>query len=158
MPASRDVQAATLEKFINGWKNWNAEEWMSTFSDDFTQVTLPFQLGVPTRTRTQVDHILPALIATVSSYELTVHHVIHDSDRNKAAVYALSKGALPWGPWQLEYAVFITFSEAGDKVAVLEEMLDSAFLQDFGPKFAQYLDENGGPVAVAQRARSTITS
>lgn len=54
--------------------------------------------------------------------------------------------------------MFITFSEAGDKVAVLEEMLDSAFLQDFGPKFAQYLEENGGPVAVAQRARSTITS
>lgn len=73
-------------------------------------------------------------------------------------MYASSKGALPWGPWQLEYAMFITFSEAGDKVAVLEEMLDSAFLQDFGPKFAQYLEENGGPVAVAQRARSTITS
>ncbi|CAI7589096.1 hypothetical protein N7533_009981 [Penicillium manginii] len=158
MTASRDVQAATLQKFIDGWKKWNAEEWMATFADHFTQITLPFQLGVPTRTRTQVDQILPALIATVQSYELTVHHVVHDPDRNKAAVYALSKGTLPWGPWQLEYSVFITFTEAGDKVAVLEEMMDSAFLQDFGPKFAQFLEDNGGPAAVAARARSTAMS
>jgi hypothetical protein len=90
--------------------------------------------------------------------KLTVHHVVHDPDRNKAAVYALSKGTLPWGPWQLEYSVFITFTEAGDKVAVLEEMMDSAFLQDFGPKFAQFLEDNGGPAAVAARARSTAMS
>jgi hypothetical protein len=70
MTASRDVQAATLQKFIDGWKKWNAEEWMATFADHFTQITLPFQLGVPTRTRTQVDQILPALIATVQSYEV----------------------------------------------------------------------------------------
>ena len=49
----------------------------------------------------------------------------------------------------MEYAAFVTFSEAGDKVARLEEMLDSAFLQDFGPKFGQYLQANGGPAAVA---------
>ena len=56
-------------------------------------------------------------------------------------MYALSKGKLPWGPWELEYAVFITFNEAGDKIALLEEMLDSAFLKDFGPKFGQYLQQ-----------------
>jgi len=78
MPGSRDIQAATLQKFIDGWKKWNAEEWMSTFADDFTQVTLPFQLGVPNRTRTQVDHILPALIATVQSYEVRGTIVIVD--------------------------------------------------------------------------------
>ena len=52
----------------------------------------------------------------------------------------------------MEYAAFVTFSEAGDKVARLEEMLDTAFLQDFGPKFGQYLEANGGPTAVAAGA------
>ena len=74
---------------------------------------------------------------------------MHDVEKNKAAIYAMSKGNLPWGPWELEYSAFITFSEAGDKVARLEEMLDSAFLQDFGPKFRQYMEAQTKPVAVA---------
>ena len=69
-----------------------------------------------------------------------------------AAVYVSSTGELPWGPWRMEYSVFLTFNEAGDKVAMLEEMLDSSFLQTFAPKFGQYLEENGGPVAVAAAA------
>ncbi|KKA17950.1 hypothetical protein T310_8109 [Rasamsonia emersonii CBS 393.64] len=149
MPAPAHVQAATLQRFLDAWKKWDAEEWLAVFADDFTQVTLPFGLGIPPRPRAQVEQVLPALVATVKSYELTVHHVIHDVEKNKAAVYASSKGALPWGPWELEYSVFITFSEAGDKVARLEEMMDSAFLRDFGPKFGQYLQAHGGPTAVA---------
>lgn len=49
----------------------------------------------------------------------------------------------------MEYSVFITFSQEGDRVTKLEEMLDSAILQDFGPKFSNYLQNNGGPAAVA---------
>ena len=52
----------------------------------------------------------------------------------------------------MEYAAFVTFSKAGDKVARLDEMLDTAFLQDFGPKFGQYLQAHGGPTAVAAGA------
>jgi hypothetical protein len=45
----------------------------------------------------------------------------------------------------------VSFTEDGEKVARVEEMLDTAFLQDFGPKFEKYLQDNGGPVAVAAR-------
>jgi hypothetical protein len=74
---------------------------------------------------------------------------VHDAEKNKAVVYTSSKGNLPWGLWEMEYSVFITFSEAGDKVARVEEMMDSALLQDFGPKFSEYLQAHGGPIAVA---------
>ena len=80
---------------------------------------------------------------------------MHDVEKNKAAVYAVSKGKLPWGPWDLEYSVFITFSNAGDKVARLEEMMDPAFLQDFGPKFRQYMDYQTKPAAVAAEIPAT---
>jgi hypothetical protein len=43
----------------------------------------------------------------------------------------------------MEYAAFVTFSKAGDKVARVEEMLDSAFMADFGKKFQQYLKDQG---------------
>ena len=52
----------------------------------------------------------------------------------------------------MDYAAFVTFSEAGDKVTRLEEMLDTAFLQDFAPKFGYYLQYHGGPMAVAAGA------
>ncbi|KAH8703355.1 hypothetical protein BGW36DRAFT_422918 [Talaromyces proteolyticus] len=139
MPAAACVQAATLQRFLNAWANWDAQEHLSIFTDDFSQRTLPARLGIPTRSREQVEHTLPILISTVKSYHLTVNHIVHDIERNKAAIYALSKGELPWGPWEMEYSVFITFSEAGDQVAALEEMMDSAVLQEFAPKFAQHM-------------------
>jgi hypothetical protein len=66
---------------------------------------------------------------------------VHDAANNKAAVYATSTGDTELGPWATDYAVFITFNEAGDKVKLLEEMLDSAFMKDFGPKFGRYAQE-----------------
>ncbi|KAJ5592629.1 monooxygenase AgnL5 [Penicillium hordei] len=156
MPAPEKTQAATLEKFIDAWKRWDAQEWLALFSDGFTQVTLPLGLGIPSRPRAQVAQVLPALMATVKSYELTVRHVVHDAANNKAAIYASSKGTLPWGKWQMDYAAFLTFSEAGDKVDAVEEMLDTARLQEFGPKFGEYLAANGGPVAVATGIKQTV--
>ncbi|RAL16200.1 nuclear transport factor 2 family protein [Aspergillus homomorphus CBS 101889] len=149
MPAPSSTQAATLQRFITAWERWDAQEWISTFSEDFEQATLPLGLNIPVRSRKEVEVVLPALVATVKSYKLQIHHVIHDPENNKAAVYAASTGKLPWGDWNLEYSAFLKFSEDGEKVARLEEMLDTAFLQDFGPKFGKYLQENGGPVAVA---------
>jgi hypothetical protein len=171
MSNSAEAQALTLERFLEAWKKWDAQECIAVFANDFTQVTLPLSLGIPKRKRAQVEETFPALVATVksykvrgnysrrqrgqlaeiSSYKLTVRHVVHDVKRNKASVYALSEGTLPWGAWEVEYSVYITFSEAGDKVAVLEEMLDPTFMREFGPKFHQHLQDNGGPVAVAAR-------
>jgi hypothetical protein len=42
-----------------------------------------------------------------------------------------------------EYAAFVTFSNTGEKVAKVEEMLDSAFMERFGPRFSDYLKEQG---------------
>ena len=42
----------------------------------------------------------------------------------------------------MEYAVFVEFSEDGDKIVKLEEMLDSGFMREFAPKFGSFLMEN----------------
>lgn len=67
--------------------------------------------------------------------------MVHDTSKNKAAVYAMSTGDTDFGPWNLEYSTFVTFNGAGDKIARVEEMLDSAFMKEFGPKFGKYLQE-----------------
>jgi hypothetical protein len=70
--------------------------------------------------------------------------VIHDCKKREAAIYAISKGDTPFGPWNMEYAVFLTFTDLGDKIARIEEMLDSSHAQWFGPQLQKWIrDETG---------------
>jgi ketosteroid isomerase-like protein len=160
MPAPAEVQLATLKRFITGWSNWSAAEMVETWTDDCLQVTLPTTLHHPPRDRTQVLGVLPLVQKVVTEYEvrpgvcamlaaallitlpqLTIRETVHDAAKNKAAVYAVSKANTPFGPWTNEYAVFFTFDESGERIARIEEFVDSAFLNDFFPKFQGYLQE-----------------
>ncbi|TVY84596.1 Monooxygenase ptaG [Lachnellula suecica] len=143
MPAPADIQAATLDKFIKGWKKWTPEDWMATWSDDFKQGMLPFSLGVPSKSRAEAEFILPKLMAILTNYEVDIYEVVHDVARSKAAIYAISKADTPFGDfkWTNEYGVFISFTEDGTQINKMEEMLDTAFYQEFMPKFQKYMGE-----------------
>jgi hypothetical protein len=161
MPAPAHVQASTLERFVDAWKRWNADDMLEVFADDFTQATLPFGMGVPDRERGAVEQVFPKLVGLVDDYkvrtehdqtedlsqssllatQLTVHEILHDAEKNKGVVYGISTGTTPFGPWAMGYATFLTFNEAGNRIARLEEILDSAFMKQFAPKFQQYLRE-----------------
>lgn len=73
MAPSASTQAATLERFLDAWKRWDASAWLATFADDFTQVTLPFGMKVPSRDRTQVEQVLPKLMKVVQDYKVRTH-------------------------------------------------------------------------------------
>ena len=70
MPAPAQVQAATLERFVDAWKRWNADDMIAVFADDFTQVTLPFGLNVPEKTRGAVEQVFPKLVSLVNDYKV----------------------------------------------------------------------------------------
>ncbi|KAH8698791.1 hypothetical protein BGW36DRAFT_294631 [Talaromyces proteolyticus] len=141
MAAPAEIQLATLNRFIDGWRNWKATDMLAPMSSDVTQKSLPFSLGHPARTREQIEATLPLLQRVVTDYELTIHEIVHDAPKSKAVVYALSKGKTPFGDWTNEYAVFVTFDESGREIAKVEEMIDTAFMKDFYPKFQKYLQE-----------------
>lgn len=73
---------------------------------------------------------------------------MHDAPRGKAVIYATSYADTPFGDfkWTNEYAVFITFTEDGTQVQKFEEMVDTAFYQEFFPKFLRYMEQQGAPV------------
>ncbi|CAK1362403.1 hypothetical protein CB0940_02340 [Cercospora beticola] len=141
MPADAHVQAATLQKFLAAWKSWNAESWLAVFDDSFEHITMPLNLGLPPKTKAEVAATLPTMMSAIRDCEFNVHETVHDPDRNKAAVYCTSKGVTDVGSWNMEYAAFITFNETGDKVAKFEEMIDSAFMKEFAPKFQKHMRE-----------------
>lgn len=70
MPALAHIQAATLERFVDAWKRWNADDMLATFSDDFTQATFPFRLGLPDKERDAVEQIFPKLVRLVNDYKV----------------------------------------------------------------------------------------
>jgi hypothetical protein len=70
MPASLEIQAATLEKFIQGWVGWTPDGFLATWSDDCTQRTLPFSFDAPIRDRPHVEHFFPILMSLLSNFKV----------------------------------------------------------------------------------------
>ncbi|QIW99248.1 hypothetical protein AMS68_004766 [Peltaster fructicola] len=137
------TQAATLDKFIQGWSSWTPEPMLAVETADCTQTALPFSMGHPPRSKAEVEFMLPKLMKTVQDYKLTIHNVVHDTANRKAAVYAISHGNTDFGEWTNEYAVFVWFTEDGTRISKIEEMVDSAFMKDFMPKFQRHLMTSG---------------
>ncbi|KAI3318564.1 hypothetical protein HD806DRAFT_540176 [Xylariaceae sp. AK1471] len=145
MPAPANIQAATLDKFISGWKKWSPEAWMATWSQDCKQQLLPFSLGVPYRSKAETQVFLPKLMGVLTNYKMDVHEIVHDVARSKAAIYIISTADTPWEDfkWTNEYAVFVTFTEDGTEINSFKEMVDTAFFQQFFPRFQKFLAEQG---------------
>ncbi|KAI0013979.1 hypothetical protein F4779DRAFT_639150 [Xylariaceae sp. FL0662B] len=139
MPAPAEVQAATLERFIEGWSGWTPEGFLASWTSDCTTKTLPFSAGVETRTREESERIFPLMMSCLTNFQLRVHNVVHDPAQGKAAVYAVSKADTPFGPYNNEHAIFLWFDNSGEKVQKIEEMFDDVAMKDFLPKFEKYL-------------------
>jgi hypothetical protein len=75
--------------------------------------------------------------------QIEVYNIVHDSARSKAALYMKSTADTPFEnlKWNNEYAVFLTFTEDGNQVVKMEEMVDTALFNEFFPKFQKYLAE-----------------
>lgn len=74
--------------------------------------------------------------------QLNVHEVIHDPIKSKAAIYAMSEADTPYGDddfkWSNEYAAFLTLNEDGTKIKKVEEMVDTAFFQEWAKQGVAY--------------------
>lgn len=70
MPAPAEVQASTLEKFIQGWAGWTPDGFLATWSEDCTQTTLPFSSEVPVRSRPDTEQLFPVLMSLMSNFKV----------------------------------------------------------------------------------------
>ncbi|KAH8711860.1 hypothetical protein GQ44DRAFT_830354 [Phaeosphaeriaceae sp. PMI808] len=141
MPAPAEVQAATINEFIEGWKTKNPEAWTTNWTDDCTNTILPFSMNHPGWSKDDVRNVhLPRLFTTLSNWQLNVYDVIHDVAKGKACIYATSRADTPFGDfkWTNEYAAFLTLTEDGTQVKKIEEMVDTAFFAEMAKQGAAH--------------------
>ena len=73
MPAAAEIQAATLEQFIKGWSGWTPDGFLASWSDDCTQITLPFSSGMKHRTRKDTQVLFPKLMSILTHFQVSEH-------------------------------------------------------------------------------------
>lgn len=82
----------------------------------------------------------PLALGSDKYWQLEIHNIVHDSTHSKAVLYCITKADTPFMPYHNEQAVFVWFDDNG-QINKVEEMFDSAFMNDFMPKFRQYMAE-----------------
>lgn len=82
MPTSAEVQAATLKKFIEGWRSWVPQNMLTAMSESCTQTTLPFRCGTGNpKPKAELEKLFPILMSTLTNFEVSKHGV-PDTDPN----------------------------------------------------------------------------
>lgn len=86
MPAPAEVQAATLDKFIESWRRWSPDDFLATWSEDLNFTTLPFSYGKPTRARPQLEPRYRLLMSTLKNLEVWKQeaHVLSKTTEKKS--------------------------------------------------------------------------
>ena len=71
MPTAAEIQAAALERFIEGWSGWTPDGFLASWSDGCTQTTLPFSSGMKIRTRKDVEVLFPKLMSMLTNFQVS---------------------------------------------------------------------------------------
>lgn len=79
MATEGNVQRTTLDKFLAAWKNWSAADMIATWSDNCTQMALPFSMGHQVRSRSEVQATLPLLQQAVTEYKVSTQSILRQS-------------------------------------------------------------------------------
>lgn len=70
MSAAHEIQAETLQKYIDGWTGWTVDGFLASWSKDCTQQSLPFSSGKPLLLRTQAEHLFPHLMSVMTDFKV----------------------------------------------------------------------------------------
>lgn len=88
MPASAEVQAATLDEFIKGWKGWTPKGFLGTWSDSCTQKALPFSENVPTRGKDHMERLFPILMSLLTDFQVRTRSMLNNLIHLNGAHYS----------------------------------------------------------------------
>ncbi|KAL9479475.1 hypothetical protein ACSS6W_004261 [Trichoderma asperelloides] len=138
VPHDASLQAATIDRFVEGWKINSGEAWTELWADGCTNTILPFSLNCAPMSK--ADVIRSKHFSNISNWKLEVYEILHDTAKGKSAIYATSSADTRFGDfkWAQEYAAFITLTEDRMKIGHITEMVDTAFFAEMGRQSAKF--------------------
>jgi ketosteroid isomerase-like protein len=69
---------------------------------------------------------------------VVVHKEVHDAKAHRSVIHASSTANTRIGPYGNEYALFLTFTEDGEKISNIEEFVDTAYSAKFFEKLGDF--------------------
>ena len=132
--SSLATQKKTAKRFIDAYNAWDADAVMEYRSPGCYQQALPSSMGKLAKNNLEYSKYFQSIMPLFSNFTVTVHKEVHDANARMSVIHASSTANTRIGTYTNEYALFITFTRDGEKVAKIEEFVDSAYSTRF---FAQ---------------------
>lgn len=149
-------QIRTAKALFEGYNEYTADAVLRVRADECIHVILPTTLNRPSKNNEEYREFFGPLQKIMHRFEVrliyllssarthshnrqtTIHKIVNDPEQHMAAVHASGVGDSPVAPYKNEYAFFLTFNEAGDKITRIEEFVDAQFSQSFLAKVKEY--------------------
>ena len=64
---------------------------------------------------------------------------VYDESARTSVIHGFSTATTVIGPYKMEMMIIMQFDEAGEKVVKMDEMMDSAYMNDFLAKFTAHM-------------------
>ncbi|KAK5173537.1 uncharacterized protein LTR77_002218 [Saxophila tyrrhenica] len=137
MSSNLDNQKSLTAKFIKIEEAWDIEANIQLRTNDCIYHLRPTTLGHPPRNNDEFREFYTSLKALWTDYKLEVLQTTHDAETHKSVIHAINYAETPAGPFEMECIMILSFTEDGTKLKRVEELADSAYLNEFLERVAK---------------------
>ncbi|GAB1737384.1 hypothetical protein NU219Hw_g1529t1 [Hortaea werneckii] len=134
----------TAQAVCDGYEKWEIDAVMAPRTQDCIHHLGPKSLGRPLRNNEQYCAYFSTVQTLFHDFKIQVADQVFDVDEKRAALHVFGSASSPVGKYEQEYSWFLTFNKDGTKVKRMEEMTDSAYLEEFFKRLHSYVEGGGG--------------
>ncbi|KAK5996388.1 Monooxygenase AgnL5-like protein [Cladobotryum mycophilum] len=142
MSTIAEKQLATAKALFDGYNEYTADAVLRVRAPECVHAIWPTSLNRPSKTNDEYREFFGPLQKLMKNYEVKIHKIINDAENHMLALYATGRGESAAAPYQGEYVFFLTFTEDGEKITLIEQFVDSAFAQSYLVKVREYNEKN----------------
>ncbi|CAK3734884.1 Hypothetical predicted protein [Lecanosticta acicola] len=147
------MQKAT-ETLISGFNTGTINDIMAHRSAACTQRILPKTLGRTPKNNAEAREHVTHVYDLLHDWTFTADNILYDVAARKSCFHATSSATSPVGPFGNEYSFFLWFSEDGEEITRIEEMVDSAYSKEYFARLTAHMkgvDDGEGAGSIMRR-------
>ncbi|KAK1753802.1 hypothetical protein QBC47DRAFT_48172 [Echria macrotheca] len=146
---SASTLTQTAQRVVDAYNAWSIDQIMAFRSEDCIQEILPTSMNVPPQNNTQHEAHQRMIAPFFTNFHLVVLEQTVDESAKKVTLWAKATADTVVGPYANEYVIALHMNEAGDRVVLVREFVDSGFAGPFFGKLRGHMmaaaGGKGGP-------------